>query len=173
MRLSRASFKFFLYCSVVLPKPYTSEIALTDTKGTPAYLHTCAIAHPYSLTGTVTNGQHLGRRLGIPTANFPMPQGLLVPAKGVYAARVQVGEKWFDAVTNLGTRPTVQGEGILIESWLLDFSGDLYGQEIRVAFYAHLRPEQRFPSVEAMKQEILRNAEQTREYFKVHSQKTG
>ena len=127
------------------------------------------LGHPYSLTGTVTNGQHLGRRLGIPTANFPMPEGLLVPARGVYAARVRVGDRWFDAVANLGTRPTVQGEGILIESWLLDFSGDLYGQEIRVEFYTHLRPERKFPSVEAMKQEILRNAEQTREYFKIHS----
>jgi riboflavin kinase/FMN adenylyltransferase len=71
-------------------------------------------------------------------------------------------------VVNIGTRPTVEGSHITIEPWILDFSGDLYEKELTLALYAFLRPEKKFPNLVALQQEILRNAEETRQYFKTH-----
>lgn len=127
------------------------------------------LGHPHVLSGEVVSGKHLGRTLGIPTANLLLPPELAVPHFGVYACRVATPEGEFLSVTNVGTRPTVEGQGITVESWLLDFSGDLYGKEITVSFYEFLRPEVKFASLDDMKAEILRNAEQTREFFAKNS----
>ena len=121
------------------------------------------LGHPYTLTGTVVHGQKLGRTLGIPTANLHLPAGLAIPRFGVYACCVLIDGIRYPAVTNIGTRPTVAGEGITVEPWILDYSGDLYGREITIEFYKFLRPEQKFPSLEALQAEIRRNAEETRE----------
>lgn len=120
------------------------------------------LGHPYTLTGTVIHGRQLGRRLGIPTANLRLPAGLAIPKFGVYACCVLVDGARYPAVTNIGTRPTVAGEGITVEPWILDYSGDLYGREITIEFYKFLRPEQKFPTLEALQTEIHRNAEETR-----------
>ncbi|MGN0980672.1 MAG: riboflavin biosynthesis protein RibF [Candidatus Avoscillospira sp.] len=125
------------------------------------------LGHPHLLTGVVTHGKELGRRLGIPTANLPLPEGLLAPAFGVYATKVFLpdGSQW-TAVTNVGVRPTVHDSlGPMVEPWLLDYNGDLYGQTIRIEFYRQLRPEQKFASLDQLKAEILKNANQTRAYF--------
>ena len=76
-------------------------------------------------------------------------------------ARLPEGD--FPAVTNLGLRPTVDGESISVESWLLDFDGELYGREVTLDFYDFIRPERKFESLEAMRQEIFRNAQQARD----------
>ncbi len=123
------------------------------------------LGHPYILTGTVVSGAHLGRTLGIPTANLRMDAGLAVPRFGVYACRVLLEGKRYCAVTNVGTRPTVGGSGVTVEPWILDFSGDLYGREITLEFYRFLRPEQQFPSLDALRAAIRANAEETRAYF--------
>ena len=123
------------------------------------------LGHPYTLTGTVIHGQKLGRTLGIPTANLHLPDGLAIPRFGVYACCILIDGVRYPAVTNIGTRPTVAGEGITVEPWILDYSGDLYGREITIEFYKFLRPEQKFPSLEALQQEIHRNARETRELF--------
>lgn len=123
------------------------------------------LGHPHQLTGTVVQGQHLGRTLGIPTANLQIPHGIIVPKQGVYACRVWVGEQCWVAVTNVGTRPTVNGKTLTVEPWLLNYQGDLYGKEIRVEFYKYLRPERKFPSLEELKAEIHRNAQQAQRYF--------
>ena len=120
------------------------------------------MGHPYTLTGTVVHGQKLGRRLGIPTANLHLPGGLAVPRFGVYACSILIDGTRYPAVTNIGTRPTVEGQGITVEPWILDYSGDLYGREITIEFFKFLRPEQKFPSLEALQAEIRRNAEETR-----------
>lgn len=128
------------------------------------------LGHPHLLTGIVSHGKELGHRLGIPTANLPLPAGILAPAFGVYAAKVFLpdGSQWI-AVTNVGVRPTVHDNlGVLVEPWLLDYDGILYGQTIRVEFYRHLRGERKFESLDALKAEILRNAEETRRYFQLH-----
>ena len=124
------------------------------------------MGHPYTLTGTVVRGQQLGRTLGIPTANLRLPAGLAVPKFGVYACCVLIDGIRYAAVTNIGTRPTVAGEGITVEPWILDYSGDLYGKEITLECYRFLRSEQKFPSLEALQEEIRRNARQTREILK-------
>ena len=124
------------------------------------------LGHPQILTGTVVHGRHLGSTLGIPTANLELPRELAVPKFGVYLCRCAVDGKSYPAVTNVGTRPTVNGHSITVEPWILDYQGDLYGKEIRLEFYRFLRPEKKFPDLQALKAEILRNADETREYFK-------
>ncbi len=124
------------------------------------------LGHPHILTGKVIRGQQLGRRLGIPTANLAMPEGIAVPKFGVYACRCLVEGKAYPAVTNIGTRPTVSGVGITVEPWILDYTGDLYGREITLEFHRFLRPERKFDSLEELKAEIRRNGEETRALFK-------
>ncbi len=121
------------------------------------------LGHPYLLTGRVVPGKQLGRRLGIPTANLLLPDYLAVPKFGVYACRVTIDGVTYPAVTNVGTRPTVEGRGITVEPWILYYSGDLYGQEITLEFHRFLRPEQKFTSLEELKAEIHKNAEETRQ----------
>lgn len=121
------------------------------------------LGHPHIFTGTVVPGVQLGRKLGIPTANLRLPPELVVPRFGVYACRTVLEGNVYPAVTNIGTRPTVHGHGVTVEPWILDYEGDLYGREITLEFYEFLRPEQKFQSLEELKAEILRNADQARE----------
>lgn len=125
------------------------------------------LGHPYTLSDTVSHGKKLGSTLGFPTVNLKLKPNVLPPAYGVYATRVWLENgKSHIAVTNVGKRPTVDdGEQLTVEGFILDFSGDLYGQNIRMEFYQFLRPEQKFPSLEALRDEIMRNAQQTRDYF--------
>ncbi len=124
------------------------------------------LGHPHVLTGIVRPGQHLGRTIGVPTANLEIPEGILVPRLGVYACRVELDGNVYCAVTNVGRRPTVGGRHITVEPWILGYDGDLYGREITLEFYSFLRPEQKFPSLDAMVAEIRKNALQTEEYFR-------
>ena len=112
------------------------------------------LGHPHILSGTVVTGKQLGRTIGIPTANLMYPEELLRMPHGVYACRVDFEGKSYPAVTNIGTRPTVSGTGVTVESHLLDFTGDLYGKEIRVTFYEFLRPEKKFPNLFFLKEQI-------------------
>ena len=123
------------------------------------------LGHPHILTGTVVSGRGFGRTLGIPTANISVPAGVLLPRHGVYACRATVAEKTYAAVTNIGMRPTVDGHHVTVEPWLLDFEGNLYGQEITLEFHAYLRQEEKFASLDALKTEIQKNAAQARKFF--------
>ena len=125
------------------------------------------LGHPHILTQTVRHGRRIGRTIGIPTVNLVPPPHVLVPGDGVYIARVCLADgSSYAAVTNVGTRPTVNnGSDLTVESWMLDFDGDLYGQSIRVEFYQRLRDEIRFDSLDALKAEIRRNADDARAYF--------
>ena len=124
------------------------------------------LGHPHTLSGPVVHGKGLGRTIGIPTSNLIVPQGVLMPAFGVYATRVWIEGRGYLAVTNVGVRPTVENtDRVTVEPWILDFDGDLYGQNIRVEFCRQLRPERKFPSIDALKAAILENARQTRAYF--------
>ena len=126
------------------------------------------LGHPHVLTDKVAHGKKLGSTLGFPTVNLRFPEGVLIPAHGVYATRV-----WFEngdsrpAVTNIGVRPTVDdGDRVSVEGYILDFAGDLYGQTIRMEFYKKLRGERKFPSLEALREEVMRNAQETRDFFR-------
>ncbi|MBQ8834752.1 MAG: bifunctional riboflavin kinase/FAD synthetase [Oscillospiraceae bacterium] len=123
------------------------------------------LGHPHILTGRVVHGKQLGRRLGIPTANLRLPDGLAVPKFGVYACRALVDGAAYPAVTNIGTRPTVEGRGITVEPWILDYSGDLYDWEITLEFHRFLRPERKFDSLDTLKTQIHHDAEETRKLF--------
>ena len=125
------------------------------------------LGHPHSLSDIVRAGYHLGTRLGAPTINMFLPDGVLAPRLGVYATRVYLEDgSCLEAVTNVGVRPTVSsGERVSVESHLLDYSGDLYGRQARVEFYRFLRPERRFDSVDALKEQIGQDARAARDYF--------
>ena len=126
------------------------------------------LGHPHILSDIVTPGKRLGRTLGFPTVNLHFQPGVIVPAYGVYAAKVYLedGSEQI-AVVNVGVRPTVEEVSEPnVEAFLLDFEGDLYGQRVRVEFYHRIRGERKFPNVETLTQEVLQNAEETRAYFR-------
>ncbi len=126
------------------------------------------LGHPYTVIGQVRHGKQLGRKLGFPTINLILQEGVIVPAFGVYATLVTLpnGERRM-AVTNVGVRPTTDGENtsVTVEGYILDYSGDLYGQSVQMEFYRHLRPERKFESVEELTAMVLHNADETRAYF--------
>lgn len=125
------------------------------------------LGHPHCLSDTVRSGYHLGSKIGAPTINMAFPDGVLVPKHGVYAARVFLEDGCaYTAVTNIGVRPTVsRGETVSVESHLLDYSGNLYGRELRVEFYKFLRPEMKFASCEELAEQIHRDAEEAKNYL--------
>lgn len=123
------------------------------------------LGHRHIFTGTVVKGQQLGRRLGTPTANLSLPGELLCLPFGVYICRAKAQGVDCPAVTNIGIRPTVSGENVTVEPWLLDYEGDLYGRELTLEFCRYLRPERKFSSLTELQQEIFKNGEQTRRYF--------
>ncbi len=122
-----------------------------------------ALGRAYSIESHVVRGQQLGRQLGYPTANMRMPWGR-VPVHGIYAVRVNGAglERW-PAVASLGSRPTVDGKEILLESHLFDFDGDLYGRLLEIEFVAKLRDEARFDSLDALVEQIDRDAAAARQ----------
>ena len=120
------------------------------------------LGHSYAITGKVVEGRGLGRTIGVPTANLQPDPAVQVPRHGVYASSVCIDGTVYAAVTNIGSRPTVQGHHVTVEPWILDFSGDLYGQQLELRLHAFLRPERKFASLEELKAEIQENALQTR-----------
>ncbi len=123
------------------------------------------LGHPHMLTGTVVAGNQLGRTIGVPTANLELPEELVQPKFGVYACKTVIDGREYLAVTNVGKRPTVGGETVTVEPWILDFEGDLYGREITVEFYAFLREEEKFANLAALQAQICRDGEKTRIFF--------
>ncbi len=114
---------------------------------------------PYMLEGKVVSGDRRGRELGFPTANLVPDDRLVIPAHGVYAAFAN----GHPAAVNVGTRPTFDSDrGILIETYLIDFSGDLYGQNLRVAFVERLRPELAFDDVDALVEQMHADVDDAR-----------
>jgi riboflavin kinase / FMN adenylyltransferase len=118
---------------------------------------------PFQMRGTVAHGDKRGRTLGFPTANLVPDSALVVPGHGVYACRAQIGGEHHLAAVNVGVRPTFQtGRGLLVEAYLLDFEGDLYGQELRLDFLSRLRGEKRFESVDALVGQMHRDVDEAR-----------
>ena len=126
------------------------------------------LGSPFQLRGPVQHGDERGRELGFPTANLVPENALVYPSNGVYACRAAVEEdgewRWWPAATNVGVRPTfVTGRGVLVEAYLLDFDGDLYDRELRLAFLHRLRGERRFDTVEALVEQMHRDVREARE----------
>lgn len=125
------------------------------------------LGHPYVFTGVVSDGRKVGRKMGTPTINLEFDDKLLLPPKGVYATKVMFnnGDARI-AVTNIGVRPTFTDEDKLtIETHILDYKGDMYGEYVAVEFYKFLRPEKRFASVEQLQKQIEADTLSTRAVF--------
>lgn len=119
------------------------------------------LGRPYTVAGRVIPGRRLGRELGFPTANLERGDEQY-PPDGVWAVRAKFADEWLAGVANLGVRPTVDGEARSLEVHLLDGSPDLYGKLIHVEFVKHLRGEQRFESLDALKGQISKDTDEAR-----------
>ncbi|MBR2188026.1 MAG: bifunctional riboflavin kinase/FAD synthetase [Eubacterium sp.] len=125
------------------------------------------LGEPYFLLGEVVHGRALGRTLEIPTINqIPRPDKLL-PPNGVYFSRTRINEKTWDGITNIGTKPTVNGEAVTAETHLFDCDEDLYGKTARVELLRFHRHEQKFSSVQALKEQMLSDIRSARDFLTV------
>ncbi len=117
------------------------------------------LGFPFTLDMEVTHGRHLGREWGTPTINQPLPTDFVRPRFGVYASAVVVNGRVTYGVTNIGVKPTVGADAPLAETWIPEFSGDLYGQSVRVMPVSFLRDEVPFSSIDKLKEQIHRDGE--------------
>lgn len=120
---------------------------------------------PVILIGKVVRGKALGRTVGMPTANLCITEGI-IPEEGVYATRIQIGDVVYTSVTNIGRRPTVDDESyITVETFILDFNEEIYGQFVKLEVYKFLRPIQKFSSLEEVQKQVEKDIEETKNYF--------
>ena len=119
------------------------------------------LGYRYGLKGVVVSGQKVGRTIGFPTANMKLYEPLkLIPADGVYSVYVEVLGKVYIGICNIGTRPTVgESNERTIETHILDFNEDIYGLDIKLEFVGSIRPEQKFPSLDALKGQLEKDKE--------------
>ena len=118
------------------------------------------LGYEYSLTGAVVAGNRMGRTIGFPTANMQLYEPLkLVPGNGVYVVEAEVLGSKYNAMCNIGTRPTVGGTSRTIETHILDFNQDIYGLPLIIKFRKRIRDERRFPSLEALQQQLMMDRE--------------
>ena len=120
----------------------------------------------YTLTGTVIHGKGNGRKVGMPTANLYYAEGAKLPERGVYGVRARIDGKWYPGVTNVGTRPSVDDDPrMTVETFLPGEDMDLYGREMTIEFHIFLRGIRKFPSLEAVKEQVDQGIRRTLAYF--------
>jgi len=125
------------------------------------------LGRPYAVFGEVLHGKKLGRTLGFPTMNLIPPMEKLLPAYGVYVTKTKVDGQWFDGITNVGLRPTVDmDKQVTVETHLFAYEGDLYGKQVEVQFLEFLRPERKFAEVEQLKSAMNEDFENAKAYLK-------
>ncbi len=125
------------------------------------------LEHNFGFTSKVLNGDKRGRTIGFPTINQLYPETLIAPKYGVYQTKVTVNGKSYNGVTNIGFRPTYITDYISAETYILDFSGDIYGQEVKTELISFLREEKKFSSLEQLKNAIAENANYVKQNSKV------
>ncbi len=124
------------------------------------------LGRPYAMCAKVISGEQIGKSIGVPTANLELDPDKFLPKSGVYDTIAHLREKDYPAVTNVGVRPTFSEQEIIsVETLILDFNDDIYGEELRVEFIQCLRPEQKFDSVQALTQQIEKDKLITRRIF--------
>jgi len=123
------------------------------------------LGRPYQVSGTVIQGKQMGRTIGFPTANIDFWVEQLLPANGVYATYAWLGETRHLAAANIGVRPTVNGQKVTVEAHLLDFDEDIYGRSLCLEIIERIRPETKFPSLDALKAQIQADVDQVRMLF--------
>jgi riboflavin kinase/FMN adenylyltransferase len=124
------------------------------------------LGRPLTFTAPVFSGDHRGRTLGTPTVNQYLPEGFVTPAFGVYASVTEINGVRCPSVTNIGSRPTFGGGTVRSETHIIGFSGDLYGRTLRVELLSFLRPEMKFASADALREQISRDARRAEEAVK-------
>lgn len=127
------------------------------------------LGYPYTITGEVVHGNHLGRTFGVPTINQIPEQEKLLPPNGVYTSMVQVDDVWYKAVSNVGYKPTIEGnypKGV--ETCLFDFEQDVYGRTLDVVLYHFQRPEQKFNGFEELIEQLQRDTAGSKAFFAAH-----
>ncbi len=120
------------------------------------------LGRPYSVSGTVVHGEERGRAIGFPTINVTPPDDKLLPRDGIYATWALIGEQRLRAASSLGVRPTFGGGPRKLESYILDFTGDLYGQQATIVFVERLRDELKFDSADDLARQIAKDVERSR-----------
>jgi riboflavin kinase/FMN adenylyltransferase len=126
------------------------------------------LGRTYSLRGPVVRGAERGRTIGFPTANIAITPDRALPAFGVYVTRAHAGGRMYMGATNIGIKPTFDEERPSVETYLLDFEGDLYGRELRIELLHRLRGEQKFNGIDALTAAIGADVESVRAYFAEH-----
>ncbi len=126
------------------------------------------LGHPYQIGGPVIHGDHRGRTIGFPTANIDYPLQKVLPSNGIYACWAWLGSERFAAAINVGLRPTVHDDQTVpnVEAYLLDFDREIYGQHLKLDFVARLRDELKFPSLDALIEQMHRDVAQARDILK-------
>lgn len=143
----------------------TSRIKTALASGDAVYA-SMLLGRRYSFAYPVEEGKHLGRTIGAPTINQRFPEGMFIPKFGVYAGDAEVFGKVYPCVTNVGVRPTLDdGNFVTAESYIIGYSGDLYGQTVRVSLTKYLRSEMKFESVDALGCQIAKDAKAAEEIF--------
>lgn len=126
------------------------------------------LSRPYMLSGKVIDGKKLGRTIGFPTANLEINQQKVIPKKGVYYTNVKINEKIFKGITSVGNNPTVNGQELTVETYILDFSNDIYGKEINIYFIDRIRDEIKFNNINELIQQLKKDkkfAEKSSEFI--------
>lgn len=161
------------YRTVIVPKVTDANVRISST-GIRELLGNGNVSEamerlgsPYVVFGEVLHGKKLGRSLGFPTMNLiPSPEKLL-PAYGVYVTKTKVDGQWFDGITNIGLRPTVDSDHrVSVETYLFSYDGDLYGKQVEVHFFSFLRPERKFSDVEQLKSAMQKDVKNAKVYLK-------
>lgn len=125
------------------------------------------LGRPFMIYGEVIHGRRIDRTIGMPTANIVTPSIKLLPPNGVYVSKTKVYNKVYPSVTNIGCNPTVADNGSRrVETYVYDFNDDLYGRDIEVMLYHYQRPEMKFDTIEALKNQMHQDGESAVEYFK-------
>lgn len=117
------------------------------------------LGHKFGYCLEVVHGRQLGRTIGIPTINQAFPENFCLPKFGVYASEVTINSKRYRGVTNIGVKPTVGSDKPISETWILEYSGDLYGKSVDIRLLAFIREEKKFTSIDELKQQILKDGE--------------
>ncbi len=165
--------KMYGYRTVCIPKVEEEQVRISST-GIRELLMAgkvseanALLGRPYAVFGEVLHGKKLGRTLGFPTMNLLPPTEKLLPAFGVYVTKTKVDGQWFEGITNVGLRPTVDfNERVSVETHLFSYEGDLYGKQVEVQFLAFLRPERKFEDIEKLKSAMQEDFENAKAYLK-------
>lgn len=149
---------------VMEPYKYNGEV-ISSTKIRNRILHgevdeaIKMLSRPYTIRGKVNHGKKLGRTIGFPTANLGFDENIIIPKVGVYYTNIIWNNKIYKGITSVGHNPTVNGQDLTIETYIIDFNMEIYGQEIKVSFIERIRDEKKFESLDALVERLKKDKE--------------